>query len=139
MNSNANSADALVERLAEVAAAIERSGQRVGRSAQSIMGDAVSQGERAASREWSALKRDLAELAEHADLDALPEVRALVERMRESIGSVSATLDGAAEQARSRAQAGISQIDGYAHDAPWKTAGVAALAGIAIGLMITRR
>ena len=38
-----------------------------------------------------------------------------------------------------RARHAASMADDYAHDEPWKVAGVAALAGLAIGILLSRR
>ena len=134
-----SSADSILERLSETAEAIERSSRRAGRAGSRIVDSAASDAEAVMSREWAALRRDLADLAGNIDLAAMPEVGRLIDQMKASIASASAAVGETAAGIGRRATESAETIDAKVHDAPWQTAGVAALAGVAIGIMIGRR
>jgi ElaB/YqjD/DUF883 family membrane-anchored ribosome-binding protein len=67
------------------------------------------------------------------------KLAALQPRIEENLRAAKARLTEferlAAEQARAAAEA----TDAYAHEHPWKIAGVTALLGVAVGLLIGRR
>jgi ElaB/YqjD/DUF883 family membrane-anchored ribosome-binding protein len=59
-------------------------------------------------------------------------VKGSAQRLKEGAQKSQAELRAAAESAASRA-------DDYAHENPWQLAGIAAVLGLAIGVMISRR
>jgi len=82
--------------------------------------------------------------------DACELVMATTERMTDSVASarektraalagiqtkISGAKQVAVDEVRTRARA----ADDYVHDSPWKSLGVAALVGLAIGLLLGRR
>ncbi|MGE0315033.1 MAG: hypothetical protein AB7P21_25740 [Lautropia sp.] len=139
MNTTSSSAEAIIDRLNETAEAIERTARRAGRAGRGAYDRAAADTEAVFAREWAALRRDLADLASNADLAAMPEVRRLIDQMKHSVAAASASVGDAAEDVRRRTVEKAESVDAMVHDAPWKTAGLAALAGIAVGLMIGRR
>lgn len=139
MKTETSSTEAIVERLQEAAQAIERSARRSGRASGRIYDNVAADSEAVISREWAALRRDLADLASNAELAAMPEVRKLLDQMKASVANASASVADAANDAKRRTVEKAESVDAFAHEAPWQTAGLAALAGIAIGLMIARR
>ena len=139
MEPTSSSADAIIGRLNQAAEAIERSTRRTGRASGRIYDNVTADAEAVLSREWAALRRDLADLASNAELAAMPEVRKLIDQMKASVAAASASVGEKAAQVGQRAADTAESIDARVHDAPWKAAGLAALAGVAIGLMIGRR
>ncbi len=139
MKTASASAEAIIDRLNETAEAIERTARRAGRGGSRVYEQATAEAEAVFAREWAALRRDLADLASNADLAAMPEVRRLIEQMKHSVAAASASVGEAAQDVRRRTVEQASSVDAMVHDAPWKTAGLAALAGVAVGLMIGRR
>jgi len=57
------------------------------------------------------------------------------EKMQESLQSAKLKLGALGEEAAEQ----IRAADSYVHANPWQAVGIAALAGIALGLMISRR
>lgn len=133
--------EAIVERLQEAAAAIERSTRNTGRSFRRFYRDSAEQSgdaQSALSDEWESLKGDLADLMANADISRSPEAQAVIERMRASIGQASETVADLAHSAQRRARHSAEAVDEYVHESPWASAGVAALVGLAIGLLLSQ-
>ena len=60
-------------------------------------------------------------------------------KMRESLESAKLKLGPLGEEAAEQARAAMRVADDYVRANPWQAAGIAALAGIALGLLISRR
>lgn len=133
------SADRIAARLEEAAVAIERSLKRTRRSIGGAASDMGEQSRTAVEKEWIALKKDLGDLMNRADLADSPEVRAVVERIRDSMASVSETVVDAANETQRRARESAARVNDYAHASPWQAAGIAAAAGFVIGVMLSRK
>jgi ElaB/YqjD/DUF883 family membrane-anchored ribosome-binding protein len=132
-------ADNIASRLEQAAQAIERSFRRTQRAVGSAAGDMSDQSRSAMEREWAALKADLADLANRTDLAESPEIKAVLERIRDTMSSVSDTVANAASEAQYRAREGADRVNEYAHASPWQAAGIAAAAGFVIGVLLSRK
>ncbi|MBP7567432.1 MAG: DUF883 domain-containing protein [Burkholderiaceae bacterium] len=100
----------------------------------------------ASQAELENLLADLRTLLDKEEISALPEVRAIRERVEEGIESVRDTASSiaheAAERAREaarRAKEAAEVADKYAHEEPWRVAGVALGVGTLIGFLLARR
>jgi ElaB/YqjD/DUF883 family membrane-anchored ribosome-binding protein len=60
-------------------------------------------------------------------------------RVGDSLASARNSLQGGAELVRQRATNAANAVNDYAHDSPWSVAGIAAVAGLALGAIIARR
>jgi ElaB/YqjD/DUF883 family membrane-anchored ribosome-binding protein len=60
-------------------------------------------------------------------------------KVRDSLDSAKASLGPLGEEAAEQARAAVRAADGYVRDNPWQAVGIAAIAGIAIGLLISRK
>ena len=60
-------------------------------------------------------------------------------KVRDSLDSAKASLGPLGEEAAEQARAAVRAADGYVRDNPWQAVGIAALAGIAVGLLISRK
>lgn len=136
MRNSSSTAESIVERLQEAADSIERTARRGGRSFRRFSRDTADDAQNALSDEWDSIKADLAELMDNADLSRSPEVRDLVNRIRGSISRASDSVSEIAHNAGRRARHSAEAVDEYVHESPWTSAGVAAVAGLAIGLLI---
>ncbi len=105
-----------------------RHGRRAGRAAI----DSIEE-------EWARLKNELTELANDGSLSNTPEVEALLERLRDGVAHASDVIGETTRHASKRIARVATDADDYVHEEPWKVATMAALAGIAIGLLISRR
>jgi ElaB/YqjD/DUF883 family membrane-anchored ribosome-binding protein len=132
-------AEKIAARLEEAAEAIERSLRRTRRSVGGAAAEMSETSRSAVEREWTALRKDLADLMNRSDLAESPEVKAIVERIRQTMSAVSDTVVGAASQAQQRARESAERVDEYAHASPWQAAGIAAAAGFVIGVLLSRK
>lgn len=60
------------------------------------------------------------------------------ERIQETLAAAKARLDVAEQAVVAKAKQAASATDEYVHENPWKAAGIAAGAGLIIGLLIAR-
>ena len=132
-------ADKIASRLEEAAQAIERSIRRTRRTMGNAASDMSEQSRSAVEQEWVALKKDLSDLMSRTDLAESPEVKAVVERIRDTMNAVSESVTTAANQAQHRARESADRVNDYAHASPWQAAGIAAAAGFVIGVLLSRK
>lgn len=59
-------------------------------------------------------------------------------RVESSLNSAKAGLDSTQESVLARTKVAMHSTDEYVHDNPWRSVGVAAIAGIVIGLLLGR-
>lgn len=107
------------------------------------VGDRVQRGARngaaRASGEMPNLLADVEHLigrVTHIDDARLARVRQQIEA---SIGRARETVVRGTRQARERVVAAGSAADDYAHDRPWVLVGAAAIIGLALGAILSRR
>jgi len=67
------------------------------------------------------------------------KLAALQPRIEQSLRDVKAQLVEFEQAAAEKARATVQATDDYAHEHPWKIAGVTALIGVAVGMLIARR
>ena len=67
------------------------------------------------------------------------KLAALQPRIEENVRNAKARLAEFEQVASDKARAAAEATDGYAHEHPWRIAGVSALVGVALGLLIGRR
>lgn len=105
-----------------------RHGQRAGREAIESIED-----------QWAHLKSELNDLANNGMLSKTPELEALLERLRDGVARASEMIGENSRHASRRIAQVATEADDYVHEAPWKVATMAAVAGVALGLLISRR
>ncbi|MDO4636209.1 MAG: DUF883 domain-containing protein [Lautropia sp.] len=128
-------ADDITDKLAARLEQLERSMKQGGRQ----FGRAAGRSRDNLEREWDALKSDLGDLLDSESLSDRPEVRAALNKVRDSIHHISDAAYDAANEVQRKAREGASRVDDYAHTSPWQTAGMAAAAGLVIGFLLSRR
>jgi len=67
------------------------------------------------------------------------KLAALQPRIEENLRNARARLAEFERIAAERARAAAQATDAYVHEHPWKVAGITALLGVALGLLISRR
>ena len=82
---------------------------------------------------------DTEELLKAAIGQSGEKLAALQPRIEENLRNAKARLDELQQIANDRARAAAQATDDYAHEHPWKIAGITALLGVAVGLLIGRR
>ncbi len=60
-------------------------------------------------------------------------------RVEESLRAAKAQLEDAQEAILEKTRAAAKATDSYVHDNPWKSMGIAAVAGVLLGVIISRR
>lgn len=101
----------------------------------SNLSDTVS----SAQADLEKLVSDLRGVLSNRDLDSLPEIRQLRQRLDETVGSARDGAVRAAQDAARQAKEAALAADRYAHDEPWRVAGAAMAVGALIGFLFSRR
>jgi len=131
--------DQIAARLEEAVAAIERSLKRARQNLGSAAAGMTDESRSALEREWSALKSDLSDLMDRGDISESPEVQAALARVRSTMGGVAETISHVRSEAQHRAREGADRVADFAHASPWQAAGIAAVAGFVIGVLLSRK
>lgn len=82
---------------------------------------------------------DAEELLRATASQAGEKVAAARARIQDSLGAAKQKLGQLGEVTAERAKAAAHATDEYVHDHPWQAVGIAALAGLALGMLISRR
>lgn len=112
------------ESLAEAA----REGRRARRAAMDSIHD-----------EWARLRSELDEISSNGALSKTPELESLLERLRDRVAQASEVIGETSQHASQRIARVATDTDDYVHEEPWRFATMAALAGVALGVLIARR
>jgi len=89
--------------------------------------------------ELERLVGDLRSLLSNKDLDGIPEIKQLRQRLDEGIHSVRDSAVSAAQDAAAQAKEAAAAADRYAHDEPWRVASGALVVGALVGFLLARR
>lgn len=89
--------------------------------------------------ELEKLVSDLRGLLANKDLDSVPEIKLLRERLDDGMHNVRESAVRAAQDAAHQAKEAARAADRYAHDEPWRVAGAALAVGAFIGFLMSRR
>lgn len=89
--------------------------------------------------EWARLRSELDEISSNGTLSKTPELESLLERLRDRVNQASEIIGERSQHASQRLARVATDADDYAHEAPWRFATMAALAGVALGVLIARR
>ena len=89
--------------------------------------------------ELEKLVSDLRSLMASKDLDSVPEIKVLRQRLDDGMHSVRDAAVRAAQEAAHQAKDAARAGDRYAHDEPWRVAGAAMAVGALVGFLLARR
>ena len=89
--------------------------------------------------ELEKLVGDLRGLLASRDLDGIPEIRQLRQRLDDGVQTVRDATVRAAQQAADQAKEAARMADRYAHDEPWRVASAALAVGALVGFLLARR
>lgn len=103
------------------------------------MSRSVSDAVSTAQDDLEKLVSDLRGLLSARELDKVPEISALRQRIDDSITNVRESAVRAAHDAARQAREAADVADRYAHDEPWRVAGAALAVGALLGFMLGRR
>lgn len=85
------------------------------------------------------LVEDLRDLLANKELDAVPEIKQLRERLDEGVQTVREATVRAAQDALEQAREASRAADRYARDEPWHLASAALAVGALVGFLLARR
>lgn len=85
------------------------------------------------------LVSDLRGLLAAKELDAVPQIQQLRQRLDDGISNARDSAVRAAQEAARQARDAAYAADRYAHDEPWRVAGAALAVGALVGFMLGRR
>ena len=89
--------------------------------------------------ELEKLVGDLRGLLASRDLDGIPEIKQLRQRLDDGIQTVRDATVRAAQQAADQARDAARAANRYAHDEPWRLASAALAVGALVGFLLARR
>lgn len=89
--------------------------------------------------ELEKLVSEMRALMANKNLDSVPEIKALRDRLDEGMHNVRDAAIRAAQEAANQAKDAARAADRYAHDEPWRVAGAALAVGALVGFLLARR
>ena len=89
--------------------------------------------------ELEKLVSDLRGLLANKDLDTIPEIKLLRQRIDDGMSTVRDSAVRAAQEAARQAKEAAYAADRYAHDEPWRVASAALAVGALVGFLLARR
>ncbi|MCW5220830.1 DUF883 family protein [Verminephrobacter aporrectodeae] len=89
--------------------------------------------------ELEKLVSDLRGLLASKNLDTIPEIKLLRQRLDDGMHNVRELAVRAAQDAARQAKEAAQAADRYAHDEPWRVAGAALAMGALVGFLLARR
>lgn len=92
-----------------------------------------------AQTELEKLVSDLRGLLANKDLDTIPEIKLLRQRIDDGMSTVRDSAVRAAQEAARQAKEAVQAADRYAHDEPWRVASAALAVGALVGFLLARR
>lgn len=100
----------------------------------------IKKAQSVARAELEDLVADLRDILSSSDtLSASPEIKAIRERLEDSLQRARNAATDAAHEAAEQARRAAHAADDYAHDEPWRVAGAALAVGALIGFLLARR
>ena len=101
--------------------------------------EAAHEAGRTAREQMQILISDVEDLIDRVGDSSDPELRRLRSKVADAVETTKRSIGDGAGQIRRQAREAWAAGDRYVHNQPWEAIGVAALAGIAIGYLVSRR
>ncbi len=101
--------------------------------------DALHQAGSAGREEVQNLMADVEDLIDRVGEAADPEIRRLRAKVVDAMASTRRAISQGAEQVQRQAREAFEVSDRYVRSQPWEAIGIAAIAGIAVGYLVSRR
>lgn len=93
----------------------------------------------AVKNELTDLYHDVLDFVSKPELRNDPDVGALKQKIERGMSAARESMADATREVSRRAGRAVHAADDYAHNEPWRVAGIAALMGLALGVLISRR
>ena len=101
--------------------------------------NAAKQAGAAASDEVQNLISDVEDLIDRVGEAADPELRRLRAKVAAAVASTKSSIADGADVVQRQARETFEAGDRYVHSRPWEAIGIAAIAGLAVGFLASRR
>lgn len=108
------------------------------RSLKSAAREAARRAQAAGNVEVENLIADVEELIDRLGTPADPGVATVCAKVAEAVASARRSLNARATRVQRQARDALSASDEYVHDEPWRAIGAAAVAGLLLGLLVSR-
>lgn len=134
--------DTFPDKKDEAQADVKNTAQRAGTAAREVGNAAKSAGKQVstvAGEELTNLRADLGDLISRLSSLSEAEVEEAKEKLMAKIASTREAASGMADDAREQIREGIECSEVYVKEHPMQSVGYAALAGLLLGVLITRR
>ena len=99
----------------------------------------VSEKVSSAQADLEKLVTDVRGLLASKDLDSIPQIHVLRQKLDDGVHHARETAVHAAQEAARQAKEAAYAADRYAHDEPWRVAGAALAVGALLGFLLARR
>lgn len=103
------------------------------------MAFSVSDTVSSAQADLEKLVTDVRGLLANKDLDAIPQINVLRQKLDDGVYQARESALNAAHDAARQAKEAAYVADRYAHDEPWRVAGAALAVGALVGFLLARR
>ena len=118
---------------------LDRELRHDGKTIRGAAREAARQARVAANQEVRKLIADVEELIRRVGDAADPELARLRAKVESTLATTKKAISDGTEQVQRQAKDAFEASDRYVRDQPWEAVGIAALAGLAIGLLVGRR
>jgi ElaB/YqjD/DUF883 family membrane-anchored ribosome-binding protein len=118
---------------------LDRELRHDGKTIRGAAREAARQARVAANQEVRRLIADVEELIRRVGDAADPELARLRAKVESTVATTRKAISDGTEQVQRQAKDAFEASDRYVRDQPWEAIGIAALAGLAIGLLVGRR
>jgi ElaB/YqjD/DUF883 family membrane-anchored ribosome-binding protein len=118
---------------------LDRELRNDGKTIRGAARQAARQARVAANHEVRKLIADVEELLRRVGDAADPELARLRAKLESTVATTKKAISDGTEQVQRQAKEAFEASDRYVRDQPWEAIGIAAIAGLAIGLLVGRR
>ena len=110
-----------------------------GKTAKGAAADAVRRTRAAGNQEVNNLIADVEDLVSRVGEAADPEIARVRAKVQSALVTAKQAIADGADQVQRQAKDAVAAGDRYVREQPWQAIGIAALAGLAVGFLVSRR
>jgi len=110
-----------------------------GKTIKNAASDVARRAKSAGNQEVNNLIADVEDLVSRVSEAADPEIARLRAKVESALATTKKAIADGADQVQRQAKDALDAGDRYVRDQPWQAIGIAAIAGLAIGFLVSRR
>ena len=110
-----------------------------GKTAKGAAADAVRRARSAGNQEVNNLIADVEDLVSRVGEAADPEIARVRAKVESALATAKQAIADSADQVQRHTKDAVAAGDRYVREQPWQAIGIAALAGLAVGFLVSRR